>query len=190
MFLYEKLPHNPLTISSLVAVPVGWHQLKNVATGHILHHTYPSSPPLLIPADTPQKTSNYRETWAAQWAVFSGKQLNPESSKWSYYMRNRLTGGSLCLQAWHNMPHLQDYGSVNTWVTSDLIDFKLDWQRNWQLAHWTAGNLLGEAVESTPLGGHKVVANSRDPDPCRTWVFLYVSCLCLELCGCWPLTGR
>jgi hypothetical protein len=175
--VWEACPTNTNQIWELViptcSIPIGWHQLKNAATGHILQHTYPSSTPTLVPQMPHKVTSNYRETWGTQWAVIHGQACRKKPSRLSYQIRNRLTGGYLrCLQQSDTAASRYAEADVHAWQTTPynspkLWKFDLDLRRNWKIVDETSGNLLAEAPDAG-----KLVCCSKQLDRRRTWSFV------------------
>ncbi|KAI5858408.1 hypothetical protein BZA05DRAFT_381107 [Tricharina praecox] len=146
----------------MTPVPVGWLQIKNVSTGHVLSHTYAYSPPRLINQQLPPvRTLNYRETWDTQWTLISDKG--------EYVLKNRLTGCLLTTEFETNGPNEEDRRGVTMMGGGSPLTIELDAQRNWKIWDRKGNMLLGEAPASTSVEGNLVVANSSVPDPTRSW---------------------
>ncbi|KAI5858410.1 hypothetical protein BZA05DRAFT_381125 [Tricharina praecox] len=158
------------------SVPIGWHQLRNVGTGHILSHSYPSSLPILISPTEPKHTSNYYETWRTQWAIIHGHGFNGGAAVGSFQIRNRFTGGFLRPRG-SKSPAISKTmeETVNGWQTSyyrgeKLWTLELDGRRNWKIVEEATGNLLGEAVLRRSFGGGNTLeCCSKRPNPHTSW---------------------
>ena len=159
----------------MTPVPVGWHQLKNVSTGHILNHSYPSSPPILISPTEPKHTSNYREMWGTQWAIIHERGFRSMATVTSFQIKNRLTNGFLRARG-SGGPAVSKAveDTVRAWQTfypggEKLWTLELDARRNWKIVEEATGNLLGEAL-GTPCGsGNTLECCSKQADPRRSW---------------------
>jgi hypothetical protein len=157
----------------VTSIPCGWHQLKNVSSGHILSHSYLTSPPLLIAQPMPPKhSSNYRETWGTQWAVIRSSALDPShTKKTSHFIKNRLIGGYIVLKG-GEFPKEQVQGCIKAFGPWGACKFELDNERNWRIVDERSGELLAEAFMQTALGGYMAVANSKKCDPRCSWEFV------------------
>ena len=158
----------------MTPVPVGWLQIKNVSTGHMLSHSYAYSPPRLIDVlPPPARTSNYRETWDTQWALISAIALGfDKSHKGKYVIKNRLTGGILRTLPSTNGANPEDRDGVPAMMKGFPLAIELDAQGNWRIWDRERGTMLGEALASTSIGGNLPVANSNELDPTRSWRFM------------------
>jgi hypothetical protein len=154
----------------VTSIPCGWHQLKNVSSGHILSHSYLTSPPQLIAQPKPPKhASNYRETWGTQWVVIRSSALDPSHTKRSsYVIENRLTGGYIALKA-GEFPKEQVQGCISAFGSWGGCNFELDNERNWRIVDERSGELFGEEFLRTALGGYMAVANNKKGDPRSSW---------------------
>ena len=157
------------------AVPVGWHQLKNVSTGHILSHSYPSCPPILISPIEPKHTSNYRETWGTQWAIIHNRGFTTGAAVASFQIKNRLTSGFLRARdsGGPAVPKAEEV-IVRAWQTTYLKGKKLwaletDARRNWKIVEEATRNLLGESLGTSFGGGNTLECCSKQADPRRSW---------------------
>ncbi|KAI5858411.1 hypothetical protein BZA05DRAFT_414224 [Tricharina praecox] len=157
------------------SVPIGWHQLKNVSTGNILSHSYPSSLPILISPTGPNHTSNYRETWGTQWTIIHNRALVGGNAVASFQIRNRLTGGFLRARGTMDptIPTTME-DTVRAWQTcpsggEKLWTLELDGRRNWKIVEEATGNLLGEALGRSFGGGNTLECSSKQLDPRRSW---------------------
>jgi len=158
----------------MTPVPVGWHRLQNVGTGHILKHSYLSSLPILVSPIEPKHTSNYRETWATQWAIIHGRAFDNNAAVASYVIKNRLTGGFLRPRGTLDpaIPKTAEdtvhacqtlYSSGTLWIP------ELDGRRNWKIVEAATSNLLGEALGRTFGGGNTLECCSKQLEPRRSW---------------------
>lgn len=87
-------------LKPVVAVPAGWVEIHNHATGHVLSQKYVTSPPKLVPLSTYRTgwpLPRHRETWAAQWtlALPSAYILEGEGGNSAWVIKNRLTEARL-----------------------------------------------------------------------------------------------
>ena len=156
-------------------VPVGWHRLKNASTGHILSHSYPSSPPILISPIEPKHTSNYRETWGTQWAIIHNRGFTTDAAVASYQIKNRLTNGFLRARG-SGGPAVSKAveDTVCAWQADNpggekLWALEIDARKNWKIVEEATRNLLGEAL-GTPFGGENTLeCCNKQEDPRRSW---------------------
>ncbi|KAA8910624.1 hypothetical protein FN846DRAFT_904873 [Sphaerosporella brunnea] len=166
---------NPCQIFELIipvtAIPCGWHQIQNVATGYILSHTYCTSPPQLISqALPPQFPSNYGESWGTQWAFIHANELvgKLEYRKRKYFVKNRLTSGHLQIKRTGTVACIKNRSAAG------LCELDLDHDQNWQIKmnHPRTRRLLEQHIQTTAAGGSVAVAKSKQADPRRSWNFV------------------
>jgi len=157
----------------MTPVPVGWLQIENVYTGHMLNHSYAYSPPRLVDELLPPaRTSNYRETWDTQWALISAIALGFDKPRNGYVIKNRLTGGILCTNSSINGAKPEDRDGVTAMMKGFPLAIELGAQGNWRIWDRERGTMLGEAYDSTSIGGNLLVADSNVPDTMRSWRFM------------------
>jgi len=163
-------------LKPVVSIPAGWLQLHNVATGHLLSQTYPSLPPLAIPATA---SSTGRESWATQWAFVHASAVGGNNAESRLYViKNRLTGTYLKRQSSKLLHRGEAAGSINAWINychgteSALWNLELDAELNWKIVH-KSGFLLEEAVVPL-LDGYEIVCDQRAHDKRKSWVLVYV----------------
>ncbi|KAA8910625.1 hypothetical protein FN846DRAFT_526619 [Sphaerosporella brunnea] len=165
----------------ICSIPVGWHHIKNVATGHILKHTYPSSPVRLGPQTFNTVSSNHYQTWGTQWAIIQGHEYSGNTSQWTFEIRNRLSGGYLrCVHEPSQQLGPFAGKGVNAWQTtpdcSKLWTFDLDGRKKWKIVDEATGCLLAEDPQTgTP------VCCSKGPDRWKSWCFVPVADLDAEV---------
>lgn len=158
----------------MTPVPVGWHQLENVGTGHVLKHDYLSSLPTLASPIELKHTSNYRETWATQWAVIHGRAIDVNATAASYVIKNRLTGGFLRPQGALDpaVPKTAE-GTVSAWqilYSSGMLWIpELGGRRNWKITDAATSNLLGEALGRPFVGVNTLECRDKQLEPHRSW---------------------
>jgi hypothetical protein len=147
-------------LSPVVAIPVGWLEIQNVATGKLLTHNYLTLPPTLTPAPSPgtPRESYNRETWATQWTFAHISCYVPEGSRdidrssnvW--FIVNRLTGGFLCHDSYHFKNSALNLGAWKPMDYSKVEEMKWvvehDKERNWRIMNKTSG----EIIEQTQTG--------------------------------------
>ncbi|KAF8535217.1 hypothetical protein BDD12DRAFT_938741 [Trichophaea hybrida] len=154
-------------LKPVVSVPAGWLRLQNIASGHLLSQTYPSLPPLAIPATSSRST--YREHWATEW-VFERQGTK------IYAIKNRLTGTYLRCEWSKLICRGEAAGSVNAWkdycygVKPEQWNLELDAEPNWKIVH-NSGLLLEEAVVPL-LDGYEIVCTTKLHDKRKSWAFI------------------
>ena len=156
-------------------VPVGWHHLKNVSTGHILSQSYPSSLPILISPIELKHTSNYRETWGTQWAIIHNRVFTTGAAVASFQIKNRLTSGFLRARG-NGGPEVSkvEEDTVRAWQTDSPGGEKhwaleTDARKNWKIVEEATRDLLGEALGTSFGGGNTLECCSKQADPRRSW---------------------
>jgi hypothetical protein len=163
-------------LKPVVSIPAGWLQLQNVATGHLLSQTYPSLPPLAIPATA---SLIGRESWTTQWAFVHASAVDDKSAESTVHViKNRITGTYLKRGSSKLLHRGEAAGSINAWRTychgdeSELWNLELDAKWNWEIVH-KSGFLLEEAVAPL-LDGYEIVCDQRTHDKRKSWILGYV----------------
>ena len=174
-------------IVPVVAIPAGWTQIRNLATGHVLSHTGLGDRPVAVIPPSPSSRYQYSEGWSLQWQ-FSARLSRADTNNCKdletveWIIENRLTGAILCREALHDLSSATMKESYDRELcSSGWTCLNGLWHPEVSLGgHWIIRSRKGGALEEIQTEAKTendlaVDSNSTEDSRLRNWVFLSVS---------------